>query len=801
MLYEAGYNIIELYSATKGMDQSISSQLLKPEYSYYIENIMPSSLGEGKVRYGTSFIADVTDTIIEAFPFETEEGTSQMVLYFNGYEQIVNYSNLAVLDSNNIVLTSPDWEKFKEDTYLSLRYNTPTGLTQFLYFRILSIEDEEHDDTIIIEVDQNSFPDNLANFFINQPTDEITYLADNAIHLVVPEDFIASLFYYPGQQIHLQVDDKSYSLTISSFDNSIPDLLVLFFNEHEIDPFGGAAVTTLAYESLFPQITTLYNSVGYIKVMDMDSLDLLPGGNQTLSNLSVACVPRAEFFANVLWIYNGVDPVMVWDGEELSIYEEPVKEFANSFIRVDGTHFSFVSNAAFEISKYQNGNTIQLSINGNLFETTCVNVINNAGIITITTADAIPAFTGQDRIELFYMDKPPKFSTMKSAHSRLWCLGEGAVGLDYRKPQETLRVYYSYTTFTDDAPFRFFNENTKTVPSENISPKHGGADNLEAIVNISGHLAFIGRQKTQIWSGSDPLTIGEPDSLSWSSTIPVGVYHGNLVIELPNDAYFVSQNGILSFGTLNIARQFAASPTANMDKLVLEYLDTINSNFDYRACRAFKYSNGAFCSFKIGFNNLITAKYNTSLYWWGIFSGDFTRSNTFLSTLDNSLYLFIDNKIYRYADGIIGAHIYGDNGGTSYINFIETKYVNSNRNRYSNKRYEIQSEYSSNIVINKENVVSVIVRGDLVDSFTLQNIYNLKQKGDVLGTVNLVNGNGLDPNYPDNALLGMRLDSPTHTKKGRLKFLSSNFSVSLVGQTKDGPFSLKKIKLFGIKER
>jgi hypothetical protein len=47
----------------------------------------------------------------------------------------------------------------------------------------------------------------------------------------------------------------------------------------------------------------------------------------------------------------------------------------------------------------------------------------------------------------------------------------------------------------------------------------------------------------------------------------------------------------------------------------------------------------------------------------------------------------------------------------------------------------------------------------------------------------------------------MRLDSPSHTKKGRLKFVSNNFLVTLAGQIKNGPFVLKKIRLFGIKER
>lgn len=803
MLYEAGYDKIELYPATKGMNKNIAPELLKSDYSSYIENIMPTSLGEGRVRYGNSLIVgDVVlqDAIVEAFPFESAEGSKQLVLYFNGFETFINYTNLVIVNSNTIYLSTPDLDTFEADTYIGLRYNQPNGLTPILYFKIIRVQ-KPGNNNVLIEVDENSFPSNLQDFYVRQQTTQISYIANNSISITVPADFPEFYYYSDDQKIKLTINGVVTDLTIDNIDNTTPTQLILTFNENTVPAFTNADTVTLDYESKFPQLTNIYNSVGYIKVFDFDTGILLPGADQTISDLSLACIPRSEFFGNLLWLCNGVDPVMTWDGEKLKIYEEPVKEFANSFNRIDATHFSFISNAAFDITKYQNNNTIQLKINGVTSSTVCTNIAINADVITITSQTNLPNFAGQDRIELFYMDKPPRFNYMKTAHDRLWCLGSGAASIGYRSPEESLRVYYSYTPFSDTTPFRFFNENTKTVPSENISAKHGVADNLEAIANISGNLAFIGRKKTQIWSGIDPLTEDIGSSFSWASTIPIGSYHGNLVIELANDVYFLSENGIVSFGTFNIARQFAASTTANMDKLAMEYIDSINSNFDYRACRSFKYTNGSFCGFKIGLNNLIVSKYDTSLYWWGIFSGDFRKSSSFVSGLDNSLYLFINNQIYRYGDGMIGQHIYGDNNGNNLIDFIETKYVNNITNRYANKRYEIKSDYSSSVVINKGNTVNVIVRGDLVDSFTLQDTYKFKQKGDLLGTINLVNGEGLDPNNPDNTKLGMRLDSPTHTKKDRLKFLSSNFSVSIVGQVKNGPFVLKKIVLFGIKER
>ena len=54
---------------------------------------------------------------------------------------------------------------------------------------------------------------------------------------------------------------------------------------------------------------------------------------------------------------------------------------------------------------------------------------------------------------------------------------------------------------------------------------------------------------------------------------------------------------------------------------------------------------------------------------------------------------------------------------------------------------------------------------------------------------------------PDPEMFGFRLDEPYAYPKDRLKFLSSTFGVSVLGATKNGKLSFKKIRLFGIAER
>lgn len=821
MIHEGGYDIIELFSATKGMNQNIAPSLLKQDYSYYIENMMPQSLGEGQVRYGTSEFSDVpTDNIIAAFPFSSESGAKQQVLYFNGFQNFSIYTNFRIISSSVIRLTSPNFALFKPDTLLKLSYTDLNGLASDLIYQIMSITPVVgHANTIDLEFQENSFPDELEEFyppFVSAspavpPNPQ--YIDATHFSITVPSSFIASLYFFNGQTLKL-VGVDTIDVEIASFDASVPGTIT--FTTVDVDVPANINERTINFESTTPILSLLANSYGYIKVLDVATNLLLTGDDQTLDGLSVACVPRAEYFAKKLWIYNGVDDVMTWgqkpspneDEQELVVYEEQIKERAASFNWIDANNFSFIPDASFDITKYQDGKSIRIVIvhlGAILADITTV-VSNVAAVetrIEIETEEDIPEFTGQDTISLFYFDKPPAFSFMKGAHDRLWCLGEGAVSLEYRIPDLSMRFYYSYKPFSDETDFRFFNEKTKTVPSEDISAKHGVADNLEAIVQISGNLVFMGRQKSQVWSGIDPLTEGSADYFKWSVTLPVGVYHGDLIVELANDAQFVTQNGFVSFGTLNIAKQFAASNTPNMDILANQYLATIDDNYQYRSCASFKYNGGGFCGFKIGRNDIIVSKFHSSFFWWGIFSGDFSASACFLSTLDDCLYLYLGNKIYRYADGFGGSPIkYGDQDETRFINFIETKYVNNIRKRYANKRYDIDVDYSSSIVINTENTVNIYVSGNLRNSFVLSDSYQLPLKGDLLGTITLVDGSlAGDPNMPDSDAIGMRLDSPSHPKKGRLKFLSNNFAVTLAGQIKNGPFVLKKIRLFGMMER
>lgn len=816
MLYEGGYDIIELLPATKGMNLNTAPDLLKQEYSVYINNIMPDSLGEGKVRYGTTLFSDVAgtaplDTVIKSFPFTSSDGNKQQILYYNGFQNFVTFTNIRITSPDSMLVESPNVGLFKPDTLLRVQYNYGTNIDAT--YQIKSVTpDVDNDNIVIIQFENNSFPGNLNDFYIDAIAPNPQRISNTQFSISISNDFIVDINYFEGQTLRLTINDGDpvdLIIAAGGIDTSINGQITFTVTTPTVPPFSNDSDRLLSYQSLTPAVSVLYNSYGYIKVLDMKTKTILAGGNQTISGLSVACVPRSEYFAKLLWIYNGVDPVMTWDGSILSIYQEQIKERAGSFNRINARNLSFVTDDSFNIEKYNNGQSIRLVVihqDGTIDSLiSVVSVVNyNAGtnIVTITVSDDLPGFTGQDASSVFYFDMPPKFSFMKGAHDRLWCLGEGAVSLEYRTPDLAMRFYYSYKPYSDEVDFKFFNEKTKSVPSEDISAKHGIADNLESIVQLSGNLIFMGRQNSQVWKGIDPLT---PDAnlFSWSSTLPIGIYHGDLIVELANDAQFLSQNGFASFGTLNIAKQFAASNTPNMDKMATEFMSSIDNNYQYRSCGSFKYSGGTFCGFKIGFNDIIVSKFHTSFFWWGLFSGDFTSAACFLSFQQESLYLYLENKVFQYADGFLGSPImYGDQDETRYIDFSETKYANNISKRFANKRYEVECDYSSSIVINPENNVNIYISGNLRNTFVLEDLYKLPFRGDLLGTINLVKAaDDWDQNLPNNTDLGMRLDSPSHTKKGRLKFVSNKFLVTISGKIKNGPFVLKKIRLFGLIER
>lgn len=540
-------------------------------------------------------------------------------------------------------------------------------------------------------------------------------------------------------------------------------------------------------------------AVGTIYSYDVASNTL---SNPLKTGLSVGCVPRSETFLNTLIIYNGVDKVLTWDGVNLVEMHEFVKQTGlTSVVKTGDTHINLVGPEDILIAiNYRVGNIVKFSNGDTSTNLTVTNyggtVTNGIRTATIVLNGTIPQITNTTQI--FYQAFPPPFNYIKAIQDRLWALAPGAVSLEYRNPGQEMLVFFSYKPNTLTG---WFNERTGTVPSLNIASKHGVPDNLEAITYINGNIVFAGRERTQVWSGTDPEGSVAPlggSPLIFNGVIATGVVHGNLIIDLPNDVFFISKNGHQSASSLNVAKQFAATSVNAVDPTVKQYLKTINSsNINYRACRSFKYDGGNLAGFKIGNNNVLASLFSTSLYAWTSLSGDFLKANTFL-TLGNALYLFIQNKIYKYADNNDGSlPIYGDQNGTALIHCRWVPaYPQLKGYRFVNKRYELQIDYPSTFSLREENQVYLTVNGDLPKSYEISTKCRFDLRGDAFNTIPFTTDN---PAEPDS--IGFRFAQPYSSFKDRFKFIASKFSPSLDLYVKDGPIVIKKLKMYGIVER
>lgn len=569
----------------------------------------------------------------------------------------------------------------------------------------------------------------------------------------------------------------------------------------------GSYKVTLSENSLPPleedaTIKGVSYSVASIYVYDLQTKALTGALRE---NLSVGCIPRAVTFLNTLVLCNGVDPLLSYDGTNIEEVYDFVKEEVSHLSRDDEQELSFKASDSFNPNHYQPGRLIQLSIQGIPFKTTITKLIpQGSQMYVLEVKDTLPPFI-PNKTFLFYQAYPPAFNFLYVAYNRLWALGPGACGLAPRVPGESMKVYFAYRP---NSITGWFDEKTQSVPSLDLSKTHGLPDNLEAIDVVGSYLIFLARENTQVWQGTQPngaITDPLEPPLVYKSTLNIGIPHGDLVLDLPNDVYVITKTGLQSASSFNIAQQFAASSLNAVDPLIKQFVTSLlSSNSHYRRSCAFKYLGGPFAGFKIGPHKALVSLLSTDLSSWSLFSGDFLKASSFLS-LGDCLYLSIANKVYLYADSSrpdSSLPCYGDQGGEGLIAFRWTLPVISHpKKRYANKRYEVQMDYPSSFTLKRENTLNenrlaISIAYDLPQTDSLTTKTRLEERGDRLQTIPLTIE---DPATADS--IGFRLAQPYQILKDRLKFLASRFWVTLQGETNVGPVSLKRLKLYGIWER
>jgi hypothetical protein len=527
-------------------------------------------------------------------------------------------------------------------------------------------------------------------------------------------------------------------------------------------------------------LNSLWFATGTLYHYDFNATTLLK------EHLAPHSVPRCVQFKNHLVICNGVDRMMTWDGSALKVVEDFVEEQATSFHRLGSRRFSFTTTQAFQIEKYKKANKIQLMVNGMTHELTCASVEKADLTVTLTVQEDLPVFREEDRVALFYRDFPPAFSALFVLHNRLWALGEGPVGLSYRS--NPLTVYFCSQA---ESLTHWFDSASKHVPFLDIGYKHGKPDNLEAIASVGPYMAFIGRSHTQVWQGTNPL---EVETFKWKATLEGGIAHGNLLLPLANDVFFISPQGLMSFGTLNEAQQVELKSLNAVDPLIRDYTDDLlRDDMTYRQARAFHYKEGPFAGFKIGPNKIIVALTDTGLTGWTVFTGDFKQASSFNEGC-GFLILGIENRLYRYSDGKKAPPDYADARGGAIPFIWMLPKLSFKGKKFASKRFVVEGDLPSSFVLEKANHLHLEVSGNLRETFDIEQAYPVSLRGDPLGGLPLAVND-------EPETLALRLDQPYSRSKGRAKFVSTEFWLILRGQTKQGPLRLKKLQLYGRKER
>lgn len=366
-------------------------------------------------------------------------------------------------------------------------------------------------------------------------------------------------------------------------------------------------------------------------------------------------------FQGKLLIANGVDPVFVYDGNQLLPLKAPVPIPNVTPIVVNGFNLTFSipqSYLATLQADIKAGDNITLVSDNENRAVSITNLVynvpaNNQVVMTITVNIAPQANVRK----ILYQKLCPSFSYLAVVHKRLWAVAGGRTYKDkFRSPLLAMRAYYAAKT---ESIYDWFNPQTNEIDFINLSNNSSVPDNLEAITMFEGRTLFLGRETTQVWIGEDPTTHDDGQGIvlpdfKWEQTLPVGVIQQTLFVEVPNNLIFLSKYGIVSLSSVNLFRQLQVSYqfSTPIDHYINSQLSFIETDRDFRSMRAFLYPYGRFLGFRIKYSCFIYQLNSEGA--WVVFSENFAESSSILydSTTQN-LYLGMpQGELLVYSDKV-----------------------------------------------------------------------------------------------------------------------------------------------------
>lgn len=367
-------------------------------------------------------------------------------------------------------------------------------------------------------------------------------------------------------------------------------------------------------------------------------------------------------FQGKLLIANGVDPVKVYDGNQLLPLKAPVPIPNVTPINRNGANITFsipqsylaTFQADIKVGDiptifWEGGGSIDFIIQNIIY-----NVPANNQVVVTITANFQP---GANIRKIIYQKLCPSFSYLAVVHKRLWAVAGGRTYKNkFRSPLLAMRAYYAAKT---ESIYDWFNPQTNEIDFINLSNNSSVPDNLEAITMFEGRTLFLGRETAQVWVGEDPTTHDDGQGIvlpdfKWEQTLPVGVIQQTLFVEVPNNLIFLSKYGIVSLSSINIYRQLEVSYqfSSPIDHYINSQLSFIETDRDFRSMRAFLYPYGRFLGFRIKYSCFIYQLNSEGA--WVVFSENFAESSSILyDSTNQNLYLGMpQGELLVYSDKV-----------------------------------------------------------------------------------------------------------------------------------------------------
>lgn len=386
-----------------------------------------------------------------------------------------------------------------------------------------------------------------------------------------------------------------------------------------------------------------YQAAAELQLMvatDEGKLYRLAGGAwlQEWEGLDPEGVVRTVTFGGRLLLCNGIDEVLAWDGTAWEPVACFVEERGADLTYGDGVTFTVKSDAAF----YPAGSVVRAELGGpdSVVEAQVASAAQAGDVVTVVLDESVLT---ADLSKVHFTVKPPKVAYLAAVHDRLWGFGKGPLSAQMSGDADRLRVFYTYSP-NDFAAWP--DPETGVVPGLNLADKAGVADELLAMAVKDGMTVFIGRNHMQLWTGSDPSGAGD---LAWSKTIPLGVVHGNAVLELPNDLLLVTRGGVRTLSrTLQTEQLDVRDIGSELDPTWAAMLETVMADDAYYRRLAGMRHDGQ------GWFGL--ALPDRTLVWqiggfgqgWVVFDGAFAGVTAAHSAPDGTLYVAKGTQLYRY---------------------------------------------------------------------------------------------------------------------------------------------------------